>query len=110
MEDMKNKKCIPCSIGDIPLEEDMINEYILSLDQGWKVVENKFIERTFKFKAFMDGLGFINKIAALAEEEGHHPDLSLSWGKVVVKLMTHKIQGLHENDFILAAKIDDLYR
>ncbi|TJX13615.1 4a-hydroxytetrahydrobiopterin dehydratase [Tissierella creatinini] len=108
MDDLLSNKCIPCSIGDIPLDEDTIGEYIKSLD-GWSVIDNKVIEKKYKFKTFLDGLDFINQIGGVAEEEGHHPDLMLSWGKVVVRLTTHKIKGLHKNDFIMAAKIDELY-
>ena len=76
---------------------------------GWQVsVDLKKISKEFKFRDFGGAMGFANKIAALAEEEGHHPDLQVSWGKVVVELSTHSIGGLSENDFILAAKIDTL--
>lgn len=108
MDNLLNNKCVPCSLGDIPLDEDGINEYIKSID-GWTVIDNQIIEKKYKFKAFLDGLDFINQIAHLAEDEGHHPDLMLSWGKVVVRLTTHKIKGLHKNDYVMAAKIDELY-
>ncbi|NLJ99179.1 MAG: 4a-hydroxytetrahydrobiopterin dehydratase [Tissierellia bacterium] len=66
------------------------------------------LKKEYKFKNFKDALDFTNKVGSLAEEEGHHPDIYLSWGKVVIKLWTHKIDGLHKNDFILAAKIDEI--
>ncbi|NLY85356.1 MAG: 4a-hydroxytetrahydrobiopterin dehydratase [Tissierellia bacterium] len=108
MTDLLSKKCIPCSLGDIPLEREEIEEYLKNLKSGWTAVEDKYIEKTFKFKNFKEALYFVNKVGNLAEEEGHHPDIYLSWGKVVLKLWTHKIKGLHENDFILAAKIDEI--
>ncbi len=108
MTDLLSKKCIPCSIGADPLNKEEIHEYLKNLKEGWQVVEDKYIEKTYKFKDFKEALNFTNQIGELAENEGHHPDISLSWGKVVLKLWTHKIKGLHENDFILAAKIDEL--
>lgn len=108
MTDLLSKKCIPCSIGAIPLERDEIEEYLKNLKNGWTVIDDKFIEKTYKFKDFKEALDFVNKVGKLAEEEGHHPDIYLSWGKVILKLWTHKIKGLHENDFIMAAKIDQI--
>jgi 4a-hydroxytetrahydrobiopterin dehydratase len=108
MTDLIVKSCIPCSVGTPSLEEKEINEYMVKLNETWKVIENKRIERKFKFKDFKEALDYTVKIGELAEKEGHHPDILLSWGKVVVTLTTHKIGGLSENDFILAAKIDRL--
>lgn len=108
MENLLEKKCIPCSIGDIPLSPDEIDEYLGNLQNGWKVIEGKKIEKIYKFKDFKEALDFTNKVGSLAETEGHHPDFYLAWGKVIVYLWTHKINGLHENDFIMAAKIDKI--
>ena len=108
MSDLTSKKCVPCSVGAIPLNADEIQSFSKNLNDDWKVKDNKQIERTFKFKNFKEALEFTNKVGAIAEAEGHHPDLSLTWGKVIVTLWTHKIKGLHENDFIMAAKIDSL--
>ncbi|MCQ4924491.1 4a-hydroxytetrahydrobiopterin dehydratase [Tissierella carlieri] len=108
MNDLLSKKCIPCSIGAIPLNQEEIYDYSKNLKDGWQVIEGKYIEKTYKFKDFIEALNFTNKIGELAEKEGHHPDIYLSWGKVALKLWTHKIKGLHENDFILAAKIDNI--
>lgn len=108
MADLLSKKCIPCSIGAVPLNAKGIHEYLKNLKEGWQTVEDKYIEKTYKFKDFREALDFTYKVGELAENEGHHPDIYLSWGKVVLKLWTHKIKGLHENDFILAAKIDEL--
>ncbi len=108
MSDLSKKKCIPCSEGAPPLKEEEIRELQKSIDNAWSVEDNKQLKRTFKRKNFQEALDLTNEIGAIAEEEGHHPDIQLSWGKVVVTLWTHKIKGLHENDFILAAKIDQL--
>ncbi len=79
------------------------------LDQGWMLIDGaRILARTFAFKDFADALAFVNKVGAIAEEEGHHPDITLAWGSVGVELMTHAIDGLSENDFIVAAKIDEL--
>ena len=106
MEVLLSKQCIPCTIDTPPLEADEINILRQQLHADWAVLDNRMLERRFKFKDFVSALEFVNKIGELAEEEGHHPDLELSWGRVGVKLMTHKIKGLSYNDFILAAKID----
>lgn len=108
MTDLTAKSCVPCSLGTAALEEVEINEFNKDLNEEWKVIENKQIEREFKFKNFREALDFTVKVGELAEVEGHHPDIILSWGKVVVTLTTHKIGGLSENDFILAAKIDKI--
>ncbi|NLW21826.1 MAG: 4a-hydroxytetrahydrobiopterin dehydratase [Tissierellia bacterium] len=108
MSNLADKKCIPCSIGAPTLYPEEIEELKGSISQEWQVLDNKKLERTFKFKNFKEALDFTNKVGNIAEEEGHHPDIFLSWGKVIITLWTHKIGGLHENDFILAAKIDKL--
>lgn len=108
MKNLTAKKCVPCSVGAPTLEPDEIKEYHKSLKDGWEVIDNKKIEKTYRFNNFKEALDFTNKVGKLAEDEGHHPDIYLSWGKVAVQLWTHKIGGLHENDFILAAKIDEI--
>ena len=109
MSDLTSKKCVPCSIGAIPLNSDEIQKLLKDLNQNWKVKDDKQIEREFKFKNFQEALGFTNRVGAVAEEEGHQPDICLTWGKVTVQFWTHNIEGLHENDFIMAAKTDTLY-
>ena len=102
------KKCVPCQGGVEPLKGENLKEYAQQLGAGWSVVEEHHLEKQFKFKNFREALDFTNKVGELAESEGHHPDIYLAWGKVKVILLTHKIGGLHENDFIMAAKIDSL--
>ncbi len=102
---LSNKKCVPCSIGAKALSRKEIKQ-LLGKVKGWKAKWKHHIEKDFYFKNFKQALDFTNKVGKIAEKEGHHPDIYLSWGKVKVITYTHKINGLHENDFILAAKID----
>lgn len=101
-------KCVPCQGGVEAVKGESICLYANQISKDWKVINEHHLERDFKFKNFADALAFVNKVGELAEAEGHHPDIWLSWGKVQIILYTHKINGLHENDFILAAKIDKL--
>lgn len=107
---LKDKECVPCKVGAPTLERDETEEFLKDVNDEWKVTDNTFIERTFKFKNFKNALEFTNRVGEVAEAEGHHPDIFLTWGKVKTKLMTHKIDGLHENDFIMASKIDNINR
>lgn len=102
------KKCVPCEGGAKPFAISQINEYYSLLDKGWEVIESRKISRLFKFKNFMQALDFVNKIAQIAEEEQHHPDIRINYNKVRIDLSTHAIKGLSMNDFIMAAKIDAL--
>ena len=104
------KECIPCKGGVPPLKGATLTELAGQLGHGWKVVDEHHLENEFKFKDFLQALGFTNRIGALAEAQGHHPDIYLAWGKVGVKIWTHKIEGLTESDFVLAAKIESLPR
>jgi 4a-hydroxytetrahydrobiopterin dehydratase len=104
-------KCTVCQAGDIPINNEEIKEK-LTLLLAWSVKEEssvKKLSRVFKFKDFLSALGFTQQVGLLAEKEGHHPTLITEWGKVTVVWWTHKIKGLHENDFIMAAKTDLLY-
>ncbi|HLD59155.1 MAG TPA: 4a-hydroxytetrahydrobiopterin dehydratase [archaeon] len=108
MPELSEKKCVPCSIGASPLSAKEAKKFLLEIT-GWELIENaKKIRKEFKFVDFMEAMNFVNSIAAVAESEGHHPDFSVSYNKVIVTIFTHKIGGLHENDFILAAKIDKI--
>lgn len=107
MKKLSEEKCVPCSEGADPLKHEEIEEHLQEVE-GWENIEDKKIEKAFKFKDFADALDFTNKVGAIAEEEGHHPNIHLSWGRVKIQLYTAKIKGLHLNDFILAAKIDEI--
>jgi len=109
-ENLVGMKCVACRGDEPPLSEAEIARYRLEVPQ-WNLVERDGIlrlERTFKFKNFAQALAFTNQVAALAEAEGHHPALLTEWGQVTVTWWTHKIKGLHRNDFIMAAKTDQL--
>ena len=103
------KKCVPCRGGIAPLTGIPLNELNDQISD-WSVIEEHHILKTFKFKDFKIALEFVYKVGNLAETEWHHPDINLSWGKVDIKLYTHKIDGLSLNDFIMAAKIDELLK
>jgi 4a-hydroxytetrahydrobiopterin dehydratase len=106
--DLSVEKCIPCSIGTPPMEGEELKEMLESIDSSWILVEDRKIEKNFKFKDFKTALDFVNKVGDIAEAEGHHPDIELGWGKVKITLLTHKIGGLSRNDFVLAAKINKI--
>jgi 4a-hydroxytetrahydrobiopterin dehydratase len=107
MSDLASKTCVPCKGGVPPLAGAELNALARQLPQ-WKVVNGHHIVRNFGFPDFAQALAFVNKVGAVAEEQGHHPDILLSWGRAEVTTWTHKIDGLTESDFILAAKIDKL--
>lgn len=106
---LTDKSCVPCKGGEPTLEKDEIESYLTQVE-GWEHKENPDkIVRDFEFKNFKEAIGFVNKVADLAEAEGHHPNIYIhSYKRVKIELWTHKIGGLHENDFIMAAKIDQL--
>jgi len=108
MEDLVNKKCIPCQGGTPPMGPLEITAYLSQLKQGCKFLESNKITKEFEFEDFKEAIAFVNKVADLAENEGHHPDIAIHYNKVEMLLWTHKINGLTESDFILAAKIDQL--
>jgi len=110
MEDLKQANCVPCRGEEPPLSGGQIDELRPGVPD-WQVIEvdgMKRLQRVFKFKNFAEALAFTNKVGALAEAEDHHPALLTEWGKVTVTWWTHKIRGLHRNDFIMAAKTDDI--
>jgi 4a-hydroxytetrahydrobiopterin dehydratase len=108
MSDLASKECVPCKGGVPPLAGDELRELQDRLGGGWRVVDGHHLTKTFEFKNFRQALDFTNRLGELAEEQGHHPDIHLSWGKVGVEIWTHKIDGLTESDFVLAAKTDRL--
>ena len=111
IDDLTKKKCVPCEGGVIPFDISEIHKYQKKID-GWDVLKNKekvfFLYKKFNFKNFLESQKFINLISKTSEEEGHHPDITFGWGYAEIKITTHAIEGLSENDFILAAKIDKL--
>jgi 4a-hydroxytetrahydrobiopterin dehydratase len=107
MSDLASRTCVPCRGGVPPLK----GQELASLQQqvtGWEVIEEHHLTKTFRFQDFRQALEFVNRVGGLAEQQGHHPDVYLAWGKVTISIWTHKIDGLTESDFILAAKIDRL--
>jgi 4a-hydroxytetrahydrobiopterin dehydratase len=104
--DLTEKKCGPCTKDTPRLQGDDLAAMKQQLDDKWKVVGEHHLEKEYTFKNFKDALAFTNRIGAIAEEEGHHPDIFLGWGKVKLEISTHSIGGLSENDFILAARAD----
>jgi 4a-hydroxytetrahydrobiopterin dehydratase len=99
------KKCIPCKGGVPPFTKPQATKYLRKLKRGWEIKNNK-LEKEFKFKNFVQSMGFANQVALIAQAEDHHPEIEISFSKVEIELWTHKVGGLTENDFILAAKID----
>jgi 4a-hydroxytetrahydrobiopterin dehydratase len=108
MSDLASKTCVPCRGGVPPLKGKELEDLRKQVP-GWSVVNEHHITKTFQFPDFRSALAFVNKVGELAEQQGHHPDILLSWGKAEVTIWTHKIDGLTESDFILAAKVDRLY-
>lgn len=103
---LTHKKCVPCEAGMPPMAPAQIKKYLNQV-KSWQT-DNKKIWKEFKFKDYIRTMGFVNQVAMLAQEEGHHPDMAVAYSKVRIELWTHAIGGLSENDFILAAKIDQL--
>lgn len=98
-------KCVPCEGGVPPLADEEARKYLAQLDPAWHIEDNEIV-RDFVFRDFKEAIAFVNRVATIAEEEGHHPDLHLAYTKLRLELSTHAIGGLSENDFVMAAKID----
>ena len=111
MSDLSEKKCVPCEGGIPAFDISKIHEYIKKVD-GWEVNQdassNYFLIKEFKFENFLKSQNFVNKVGEIAEKEGHHPDIWFGWGYAKIKIFTHAIKGLHESDFVLAAKVDKI--
>jgi 4a-hydroxytetrahydrobiopterin dehydratase len=107
MTTLSTMKCVPCIGGALPMSPERIDELLDQLP-GWSIENDHHLIKDYRFHDFAQALAFVNQIGGIAEEEGHHPDIYLSWGRVRVQTWTHKIDGLTESDFILAAKIDAL--
>ena len=109
MSELATRQCEPCRSGVAPLRGAQIQPLYEQLDPGWQVVDEHHLSREFEFKNFAQALAFVNRVGAMAEDQGHHPDIHLAWGRARVEIWTHKIKGLHEADFVFAAKCDTLY-
>lgn len=111
-DDLLTKKCEPCEGGVPPMTKEEISQYLPKLKESWELIDSptggKKISHSFKLKTFKDAITFVNKIAALAEKERHHPNIHILYNKVKIVLSTHSIGGLSRNDFILGAKIEAL--
>ncbi len=105
---LTDKKCVLCGIDMPPLPPEKIQKYLPEIGKGWEVLENKKIKKEFKFEDFKTAMAFVNAVAEIAEREGHHPDMYIFYNRVIIKLWTHSIGGLSENDFIIASKIDEV--
>lgn len=105
---LANRQCIPCKGGVAPLKGEILRQYLAELGGEWQLLDEQRLEKTYKFKNFREALDFTVRVGELAESVGHHPDIYLAWGKVKLTISTHKISGLTESDFVLAAKADGL--
>lgn len=107
--ELSSKQCVPCRGGVPPLKGDALSTLSAQVGHGWSVIDQHHLEKQFTLKNFKESLALTNAIGELSEQQGHHPVIELMWGKVIVRIWTHKIDGLTESDFILAAKIDDVF-
>ena len=111
MTDLLKKNCVPCEGRIIPFDISEIHKYQKKVDD-WDIIQNEnkiyFLKKKFNFKNFLESQNFVNHVGKISEQEGHHPDISFGWGYANIKITTHAIDGLSENDFILAAKIDQI--
>ncbi|MFC1563311.1 4a-hydroxytetrahydrobiopterin dehydratase [candidate division KSB1 bacterium] len=105
--ELANKKCTPCRGGVPPLDGEKLREFMKQVS-GWLLVDGKKIQKKYIFNNFVEAMEFVNMVAGIAENEGHHPDIFVHYNEVTIYLWTHKINGLYDNDFILAAKVDEI--
>jgi 4a-hydroxytetrahydrobiopterin dehydratase len=110
VSELASRQCVPCRGGVPPLTSEEIRPLREQLEPGWEVVNNHHLTREYRFEDFKQALELVNRVGEMAEDQEHHPDLYLAWGRVRVEVWTHKIDGLTESDFIFAAKCDTLYR
>ena len=108
MSELSKKQCVPCAGGVPPLKGDDLQALRTQVDSAWSVVDEHHLEREYGFDDFRQALDFVVKVGEMAEEQAHHPDIHLAWGKAKVTIWTHKIDGLTESDFVFAAKADAL--
>ena len=109
MSELASKTCVPCRGGVAPLKGEAVTSLLAQLGGGWSVLNERRLQKKFDFTDFSQALEFVNRVGEVAEREGHHPDVYLTWGMVSLSIWTHKIDGLTESDFILAAKADEVY-
>jgi 4a-hydroxytetrahydrobiopterin dehydratase len=109
MSDLASQKCKACQGGVEPYTGEKLEEYRSRISDEWDVVDEHHLIREFGFEDFQEALDFVNDIGEIAEEQGHHPNINFTWGRAEIKLYTHKIDGLFQADFVMAAKIDKLY-
>jgi 4a-hydroxytetrahydrobiopterin dehydratase len=107
-QDLASKTCFACEGGTPPMPADEVAKYIKRVNDDWWIIENHHIIREFTFENFKESMEFVNKVADIAEHEGHHPDIYIFYNRTKLELTTHAAKGLTENDFIMAAKIDQL--
>ncbi|HEU0200813.1 MAG TPA: 4a-hydroxytetrahydrobiopterin dehydratase [Burkholderiaceae bacterium] len=107
---LADQKCVPCRGGVPPMDEARAKELLRELDDGWHLNPAGHLEREYRLQSFAEAMALANKVAEVAEQEGHHPDLCIAWGKCKVEIWTHKIRGLTESDFYFAAKADRAFR
>ncbi len=105
---LADKKCVPCQGGVPPITGVALQEWLGRLGGGWEIEEERRLRKTYRFRNFREALAYTNALGEIAEAEQHHPEITLSWGRVSVRIWTHKINGLTESDFVLAAKADRL--
>lgn len=108
VHELTNEQCVPCQAGTPPLTGTALRTIREKLGPGWDLIGEHHLEKEFNFRNFRDALAFTNRVGELAEQQNHHPDIYLTWGKVRISTWTHKVDGLTQNDFVLAAKIDHL--
>jgi 4a-hydroxytetrahydrobiopterin dehydratase len=108
VSELARKQCVPCRGGVPPLKGEQLTDLLGKLERGWKVVDEHHLEKEYSFDDFKLALEFTNRVGEIAEREGHHPDVHLAWGYVKLEIWTHKVDGLTESDFILAAKADEV--
>ena len=110
MNELAEKECVPCKGGVPPLKGEPLQKLLRQLHGGWRAVDEHHLEKEYTFTNFREALAFTNRVGELAESQNHHPDIYLAWGKVRITIWTHKIDGLTESDFVMAAKIEALPR
>ncbi|HLB61841.1 MAG TPA: 4a-hydroxytetrahydrobiopterin dehydratase [Actinomycetota bacterium] len=108
MRDLAAMECVPCKGGVPPMQGEEIESYLADLGADWHVVDGHHLEKEYRFKNFREALDFTDRVGELAEAVGHHPDIFLAWGRMRLTVWTHKIDGLHEADFVFAAKADSV--